>query len=145
MAIPAVRHYTDPFEKVWMRFPVRGDERGSLIALEQLLSVPFDIKRVYYIFGTNAGVIRGKHAHRDLEQVAICVSGSCRFTLDNGFCRQDFILDRPNIGLHIGPMIWREMSDFTTDCVLLVLANKYYDELDYIRDYDQFLNLVRAS
>ena len=145
MAIPAIRHHTDPFEKVWLQFPVRGDDRGSLIALEQTLNVPFDIKRVYYIFGTKEGVVRGMHAHRDLEQVAICVAGACRFTLDNGSARQDFFLDRPDIGLHIGPMVWREMSDFTDDCVLMVLANKHYDEQDYIRDYGQFLKLARAS
>ena len=116
-----------------------GDERGSLVALESNKSVPFDIKRVYYIFGTKEGVSRGFHAHRNLKQVAVCVTGSCRFVLDNGKQKEEIILDSPLKGLVIGKMIWREMYDFSGDCVLLLLASEYYDEADYIRDYQKFL------
>ena len=121
-------------------FPIKGDEHGSLIAIEAEQSVPFEIKRVYYIFGTRNDVMRGLHAHRDLQQVCICVSGSCKFTLDDGSKRWDVVLDRPDEGLIIGPMIWREMREFTADCVLMVLASEHYDEADYIRDYGKFLS-----
>lgn len=120
-----------------------GDDRGGLVSLEQNQNIPFDIKRVYYIFDTKQGVARGFHAHKDLQQVAICVKGSCRFILDNGIQRKSVILDKPNIGLFINSMMWREMYDFSDDCVLLVLASDYYDEADYIRDYGDFLWKIR--
>ena len=118
-----------------------GDERGSLIALEQDKNIPFPIKRVYYIFNTKEGVIRGFHAHKELKQVAIAVKGSCRFLLDNGKERISLLLDNPAQGLLIDSCIWREMHDFSEDCVLLVLASQHYDEADYIRDYDEFLGI----
>lgn len=123
---------------------VRGDERGSLVALEDATGVPFAIERVYYIFDTKAGVVRGLHAHRSLTQWAICVAGACTLTVDDGKERSDIRLERPDQALEIGPMIWREMRDFTPDALLLVLASAAYDEADYIRDYDQFLELVRS-
>ncbi|PML92250.1 sugar 3,4-ketoisomerase [Vibrio breoganii] len=116
-----------------------GDQRGSLISLEQNKDIPFDIARVYYIYDTKIDVIRGLHAHKDLQQVAVCVRGSCKFTLDNGFKKESIRLNKENLGLYIGSNIWREMSEFTDDCVLLVLASKVYDESDYIRDYNDFL------
>ena len=122
-----------------INFQPLGDERGSLVALEGNKSVPFDIKRVYYIFGTKEGVSRGFHAHRNLKQVAVCVTGSCRFVLDNGKSREEIILDSATTGLVIEDLTWREMHDFSQDCVLLVLASEYYDEADYIRDYQKFL------
>ena len=127
-----------------LELDVRGDERGSLIALEAATGVPFAIERVYYIFGTGEGVVRGLHAHRDLTQWAVCVAGACTLTLDDGTTRSDIRLDRPDRGIEIGPMIWREMRDFTAGAVLLVLANREYDRDDYIRDYGRFLELVRA-
>jgi dTDP-4-dehydrorhamnose 3,5-epimerase-like enzyme len=123
-----------------IEFTPKGDSRGWLIALENLKEVPFEIKRVYYIYGTELGVRRGMHAHRDLQQVAICVCGACTFLLDDGRDRRSIRLDRPDRGLHIRSMVWREMESFTPDCVLLVLANRLYDENDYIRAYDQFKN-----
>ncbi len=123
---------------------VKGDARGSLVALERRWPVPFDIARVYYIFGTQAGVDRGFHAHRYLRQFAVAVSGGCTMVLDDGERRATVRLDRPDLGLSIGTMIWREMRDFTDDCVLLVLADTPYDEDDYIRDYGKFLELVRG-
>lgn len=119
-----------------------GDNRGSLVALEANKTVPFDIKRVYYIFGTEMGVARGFHAHKALKQVAVCVTGSCRMLLDNGRHKEEVLLDSPTKGLVIEDLVWREMHDFTPDCVLLVLASEHYDEADYIRDYDDFLKEV---
>lgn len=118
---------------------LRGDERGSLIAVEGGRDVPFDIARVYYIFGTQPGVERGFHAHRALQQYAICLSGSCTVTVDNGSKRRDVALNRPDEMLHLGPMIWHEMRGFSPDCVLMVVADARYDEGDYIRDYNTFL------
>lgn len=123
-------------------FKPLGDERGSLIALEAHKTVPFDIKRVYYIYYTREGVSRGFHAHRNLKQLAVCVIGSCRFVLDNGKSREEIVLNNSTTGLLIDEMVWREMHDFSPDCVLMVLANQYYDEKDYIRDYQEFLNEV---
>jgi len=126
-------------------FKSLGDERGSLVSLEGNKSVPFDIKRVYCIFGAKEGVSRGFHAHRNLKQVAVCVAGSCRFVLDNGKQREEVVLDKSTIGLLINDLTWREMYDFSPDCVLMVLASEYYDESDYIRDYDEFLEVVNAK
>jgi dTDP-4-dehydrorhamnose 3,5-epimerase-like enzyme len=120
-------------------FPPLGDDRGSLVALEAHKTVPFEIKRVYYIFGTQSGVARGFHAHRNLKQVAICVTGKCRMVLDDGATREEAWLESPIKGLIIGNLVWREMHDFSADCVLLVLASEHYNEADYIRNYDEFL------
>ena len=128
-----------------INFQPLGDERGSLVALEGNKSVPFDIKRVYYIFDSKEGISRGFHAHRNLKQVAVCVSGSCRFVLDNGKQREEVVLEKSTIGLLIDDLTWREMYDFSPDCVLMVLANEFYDELDYIRDYQEFLQIVNHS
>ncbi|MBS7820812.1 sugar 3,4-ketoisomerase [Wohlfahrtiimonas chitiniclastica] len=125
-------------------FPVLGDERGSLVALEGMKNIPFDIKRVYYIFGANEQP-RGFHAHKNLQQIVLCVSGKCRIILDDGETREDVWLDTPNQGLFISNNVWREMHDFSKDCVLLVLASQYYDEADYIRDYLIFSNIQRKS
>ncbi|EFN5268138.1 FdtA/QdtA family cupin domain-containing protein [Escherichia coli] len=119
-----------------------GDDRGSLVALEEGYNIPFQIKRVYYIFNTKKGVIRGFHAHKNLKQVAIAVRGSCKFKLDNGTDSVEVLLNDPAQGLLIESFIWREMYDFSEDCVLMVLADSHYDENDYVRDYNAFLNLV---
>lgn len=119
-----------------------GDERGSLISLEGNDNVPFDIKRIYYIFDTKEDVERGFHAHINLKQLVIAVKGSCTFVLDNGTKKEELILDKPDQGLFIEGLIWREMKDFSSDCVLIVLASEYYNENDYIRNYDKFLEAV---
>ncbi|REF25605.1 dTDP-4-dehydrorhamnose 3,5-epimerase-like enzyme [Xenorhabdus cabanillasii] len=121
-----------------------GDERGSLVALEYGSNIPFEIKRVYYLFNTDKGVKRGFHAHRNLKQIAIAVRGSCRFVLDDGKERVSLLLDNPAQGLVIESFIWREMIDFSEDCVLMVLANELYDESDYVRNYDDFLGSVQG-
>lgn len=129
----------------WISFPPLGDDRGSLVALEANITIPFTIKRVYYIFGTKQGVSRGFHAHKNLKQIAVCVTGKCRFVLDDGKVKQEAWLDSPIKGLFIGDLIWREMHDFSEDCVLLILASEYYDEADYIRSYEEFLEQIIAQ
>jgi len=126
----------------WVELPPLGDERGSLVAWEADNTVPFDIKRVYYLFGTKEGVSRGFHAHKALKQVAVCVTGKCKMLLDNGFEKTEVWLDSPTKGLIVEGMVWREMHDFSEDCVLLVLASEHYDETDYIRDYGDFKKKV---
>lgn len=126
----------------FINFPPLGDDRGSLVALEAQKTIPFDIKRVYYIFGTQKGVSRGFHAHKNLKQVAVCVTGKCKMILDNGKQREEIWLDSPTTALLIEDLTWREMHDFSEDCVLLVLASEHYDESDYIRNYDQFKQMV---
>ena len=124
-------------------FKTLGDDRGSLIAIEEGYNAPFDIKRVYYIFDTQEGVERGFHAHRNLEQLCVVVKGNCTFVLDDGKKREEINLDNPNQGLYIKNLIWREMKDFSPDCVLVVLASEHYNENDYIRDYDKFLEVTK--
>ena len=121
-------------------FKIYGDERGSLISLEANKNIPFEIKRVYYIFDTKDGVRRGFHAHKNLEQVLICVSGSCDILLDDGIEKNVIKLENRNEGIHIKNLIWREMFNFSSDCVLMVLASDFYDEEDYIRDHYEFKN-----
>lgn len=122
-----------------------GDDRGSLIALEENYNIPFPIKRVYYIFDTKEDVSRGFHAHINLSQLAICVKGNCTFMVDDGRSKKNIVLNRPDEGLLIEGLIWREMHNFSSDCVLVVLASEHYDESDYIRDYDTFLKAVNNA
>ena len=125
-----------------INFPSIGDNRGSLVAMETMDKIPFNIKRAYFILDTQKNVSRGFHAHKDLQQVAVCVAGKCRMTLDDGKKREDVWLDSPNKGIFIDKYIWHEMHDFSEDCVLLVLANEHYIESDYIRSYDDFNKAV---
>jgi dTDP-4-dehydrorhamnose 3,5-epimerase-like enzyme len=124
-------------------FDILGDARGSLVSLESNKNIPFDIRRVYYIFGTQKDVARGFHAHKELKQVAVCLKGNCRFILDDGHHRVSVLLESPSKGLYIDGVTWREMHDFSEDCVLMVLASENYDESDYIRDYQKFLEVTR--
>ena len=121
-----------------------GDEQGFLIAIEECHDIPFQIRRVYYMYGTSGGVVRGRHAHKSLEQVLICVHGSCKIRLNDGKERETVVLDQPNEGLYLPHSVWREMFDFSPDAVLMVLASEFYDESDYIRDYDEFLEFVKS-
>ncbi|AKJ42877.1 sugar 3,4-ketoisomerase [Pragia fontium] len=125
-----------------IQLQMHGDERGSLVALEQDKNIPFHIKRVYYMFSTKESVRRGYHAHKELKQVAIAVRGSCRFLLDDSKERVEVLLDNPAQGLVIESFMWREMYDFSDDCVLMVLADQLYDESDYVRDYEEFIKLA---
>ncbi|WP_081408426.1 WxcM-like domain-containing protein [Acinetobacter sp. SFB] len=122
--------------------PDLSDHRGGLIALELSQSIPFELKRIYYIFKTIDNQARGFHAHKNLKQVAICLHGSCKFILDNGYQKEEVVLSSPAQGLLIESLMWREMHDFSDDCVLLVLASEHYDESDYIRDYADFIKVA---
>ena len=122
-----------------IRLGVIGDRRGSLIALENGHNLPFDVKRVYYIYGTKENVSRGFHAHRKLKQMLIAVSGSVTIKCEYDGRKKEYTLSRPDEGLLIEGLVWREMHDFSSDCVLMVLADEYYSEADYIRDYKAFL------
>jgi hypothetical protein len=124
-------------------FDSLGDDRGGLISLEENKNIPFKIKRVYYMYGTKPNERRGFHAHKELKQVAIALHGSCRFLLDDGHEKREVLLNEPNKGILIESFIWREMFDFTDDCVLLVLADAVYNEDDYIRDYVEFLEYIK--
>ena len=125
-----------------LNFKALEDERGSLIALEAMKSIPFEIKRVYYLFATKEDVTRGLHAHKALKQVMICITGNCKVTLDDGVKRESISLDSADKGILVEGLIWREMSDFSSDCVLLVIASELFKESDYIRNYKEFKELV---
>lgn len=118
-----------------------GDERGLLTVIEENSTIPFQIKRVFYIHGTITGVRRGFHAHYKTRQALVCVAGSCKIYLDNIKRKTDVLLDTPNKVLILEPNDWHEMYDFSSDCVLLVLASHLYDSEDYIRDYGKFVEV----
>lgn len=126
-------------------FQPHGDDRGQLVALEEFIDIPFEIKRVYYMYETGEGVRRGFHAHKSLEQILICIHGTCKILLDNGFEKKIVPLEKPYEGLYISNDMWREMYDFSPDAVLLVLASDLYDESDYIRNYDEFIKMVNSK
>ena len=130
-------------------FQPHGDDRGQLVeidpALEEFKDIPFRIKRVYYMYDTGAGVTRGYHAHKSLEQILICIHGSCKIRLDNGREKKVIPLEKPYEGLYVSNAMWREMFDFSPDAVLMVLASELYDERDYIRNYDEFLEFVNKG
>ena len=124
---------------------VLGDQRGWLVPAEVGIDVPFEVRRVYWIYGTEVSVRRGFHAHRVCRQAAVCVRGGCTITMNDGSGPVEVTLDVPTRLLVIPPMVWHEMYDFTGDCVLLVLAELPYDEEDYIRDRSEFDQLVLGS
>lgn len=123
-------------------FDIKGDNRGSLVAIESMKDIPFEVKRVYYITDTQKDVVRGHHAHKNLKQILICVHGSCKIGLDNGKEKEEVLLDKINEGIYIESNMWRTMYDFSEGAVLLVLASELYDEADYIRNYDEFIKYV---
>ena len=126
-------------------FAVHGDSRGKLVALENLKEIPFEVKRVYYMFDTLPNEVRGFHAHKNLEQIIIAMDGSCTFILDDGTRKEKVLLNRPDVGLYIGKNMWREMHDFSYGCKLVVLASDFYDEKEYIRNYDEFLKSLKEG
>ena len=128
-----------------LEFGDLGDERGKLVVVEGAMDIPFEIKRVFYIYGSDNQVIRGQHANRDSEFVLINVSGSSKVRVDNGFEEEIIELNRPRMGLYLPTMVWKDMYDFSEDSVLLVLANTHYDGNEYIRDYDEYLKEVGGS
>lgn len=126
-----------------IRFVSHGDDRGQLIAIENKKNIPFDIKRIYYIYSTEENAHRGFHAHKSLDQVLICIHGSCTILMDDGQNKQEVVLNNPSEGLYLNNCIWREMYNFSKDAVLLVLASDYYNEEDYIREYSKFLEYIK--
>lgn len=122
-----------------------GDERGGLIVVEGEKDIPFDIKRVFYIYGSDSEVVRGKHANRKTKFVLINVAGSSKIKVDDGKGNTMVVsLNRPNTGIYFSEMIWKEMYDFSPDSVLLCIASEHYDAEEYIRDYDDFIKEVNA-
>lgn len=128
-----------------LKFEAHGDDDGQLVALENERDIPFEVKRVFHIYDTKENVVRGKHAHLTLEEILICVTGSCKILLDDGEKKEEVALDKPTTGLYIPPHLWREMYDFTEGTVLLVLASDIYDLKDYIKDYEQFMEEIVHS
>lgn len=116
-----------------------SDRKGNISVVENGITVPFDVKRVYYLYDVPGGESRGSHAHKDLSQLIIAASGSFRVTLDDGNVKRSFILNRPYQGLYVKPGIWRDLEDFSSGAVCMVLASEVYQESDYIRDYQNFL------
>ena len=129
-----------------IKFKEMGDERGNLVVAEgNGNEIPFEIKRVFYIYGSDKKVIRGQHANIRTRFVLINVSGKSKVRVDNGHERTVFKLDQPKTGLYLGNMLWKEMFDFSEDSVLLVLCSEHYDENEYIRDYAQYIEMVNGD
>lgn len=127
-----------------MKLKKVSDPRGNLTFIESEMDIDFDIKRIYYIYDVPSGEYRGAHAHRNLEQLMIALSGSFDVTIDDGKSRKVITLNNPAIGLYVTKMIWREMNNFSAGSVCLVLASDHYNESDYIRNYDEFLKMIEA-
>jgi hypothetical protein len=135
-----------PFEDCRiLRFPKIEDRRGNLSFIEGNSHIPFDIQRVYYLYDVPGGAARGGHAHKALWQVIIAMSGSFDVVLDDGSVRQKFHLNRSYSGLVVGPMMWREIENFSSGSVCLVLASNRYDENDYYRDFEEFRSALGIS
>ncbi|MBU9724591.1 sugar 3,4-ketoisomerase [Diplocloster modestus] len=125
-----------------LEFKDFGDERGNLVVVEGNADIPFDLKRVFYIYGSDPDVVRGMHANRKTEFVLINVGGTSKVKVDNGFETVVVELNRPRMGIYLPTMVWKEMYDFSEDSILLVLASEHYDSKEYIRDYSDFLKEV---
>ncbi len=126
-----------------MEFPEKGDERGHLVIVEGGKGIPFDIKRVFYIYGSDSDVVRGQHANKKTEFVLINVAGTSKVKVRDGLGNEAvFSLNRPHTGIYLPKMVWKDMYDFSEDSVLLCLASEHYDATEYIRDYDEFVRLV---
>jgi len=123
-------------------FTMKGDSRGNLVAIEGNIDLDFQISRVFYIFNSSPQIIRGKHANRRSKICFIAVAGTCRIVVDNGKEREEFLMDTPSKGLLCDSMTWKEMKDFSSDCVLLGISDLPYDEGEYITDYDAFLKEI---
>lgn len=128
-----------------IEFPQKGDDRGHLVIVEGNQDIPFEIKRVFYIYGSDKDVIRGKHANYNTEFVLINVAGTSKVKVDDGTEQKIFSLDRPHIGIFLPRMVWKDMYDFSEDSVLLVLASEHYDETEYIRSYSEYLEIMKQK
>jgi len=127
-----------------IEFQQKGDDRGHLVIVEGNRDIPFEIKRVFYIYGSDRDVIRGRHANYNTEFVLINVAGTSKVKVDDGTNQKIFSLDRPHTGIFLPKMVWKDMYDFSEDSVLLVLASEHYDAEEYIRDYEQYLKVVET-
>ena len=126
-----------------IEFKDLGDERGNLVVIEgEGRDIPFDIKRVFYIYGSDSEVVRGQHANRETEFLLVNVGGTSKVRIDNGRETEIVELNRPGMGLYLPPMLWKDMYDFSPDSILLVLASRHYDAGEYIRDYDAYMKEV---
>lgn len=125
--------------------PKISDPRGNLTFIESDRHIPFDIKRVYYLYDVPGGAERAGHAHKELQQLFIAMSGSFDILLDDGFIKKTYHMNRSYYGLYVCPLIWREINNFSSGAVCMVLASTFYDEADYYRDYHQFLAAVRSE
>lgn len=125
-----------------IQFPKISNPQGNLTFIENRTHIPFSVKRVYYLYDVPGGAVRGGHAHKNLQQLLIAVSGSFDVELNDGINKRTTHLNRPYFGLYIPPMIWRELNNFSSGAVCLVLASEYYDEADYHRDYGQFFKSI---
>ncbi|MDE7418041.1 MAG: FdtA/QdtA family cupin domain-containing protein [Lachnospiraceae bacterium] len=128
-----------------IEFPQKGDERGHLVIVEGNQDIPFDIKRVFYIYGSDQNVIRGRHANYRSEFVLINVAGTSKVKVDDGTNQKTYYLDRPHIGIYLPKLVWKDMYDFSEDSVLLCLASEHYDADEYIRDYNAYLEVMREK
>lgn len=129
-----------------LEFPQNGDERGYLVVVEGQQDIPFDIKRIFYIYGSDETVVRGQHANRRTEFVLINVSGQCKVKVRDGKGNEAiFVLNRPHTGIYLPKMVWKDMYDFSPDSVLLCLASEHYDTTEYIREYSEFLRIVNEE
>ncbi|WP_208560225.1 sugar 3,4-ketoisomerase [Marinilactibacillus kalidii] len=135
-----MKNNNSDFKKI--SFKQKGDERGSLIVIENNIDVPFEIKRVFYIYGTEGNIVRGQHANRKTEFVLINISGSSKIKIDNGTVEQIIDLKSPDHGVYIPKMVWKEMYDFSENSILLVLASEPYDSEEYINNYEEYLKEV---
>lgn len=123
-----------------------GDERGNLVVIEgDGMDIPFDIKRVFYIYGSDSEVVRGSHANRETEFLLVNVSGTSKVRLADGSKEIIVELNKPRMGLYISSMVWKDMYDFSKDSVLLVLASRHYDSNEYIRDFDEYLSEIQKG
>ena len=128
-----------------LNFKVNGNEAGKLVAIEGLNQIPFEIKRIFYIYGVKGDTVRGRHSNRNSEFVMINVKGSADIRLHDGKKEQIVNLSKPNEGLYIPKLMWKDMYNFSDDCVMLVLSSEVYDENEYIRDFDEFLKEVSKN
>ena len=125
-------------------FKELGDERGNLIAIEGNRDIPFEIKRIFYMYGTDSTMVRGQHANRNSQFVLVNVSGSSTIYISDGLGNEaEVMLDKPCMGLFIPRMIWKEMKDFSSDSVILCLTDTYYDDNEYIRNYDDYIQEMK--
>ena len=135
------KDFSKPYK---VSFPQHGDERGWLVVVEGNKDVPFAISRIFYIYGSDKDVIRGCHANKKSEFVLVNVCGSCKVRTKNGMGYEEtFIIDKPHEGIYLPKMIWKEMYDFSKDSILLCISSEKYDNTEYIRDYEEYLSIIR--